>query len=119
MTTLKAARERAGMTQRDLADVLGVSVSYLSMMESGDRPLPTDLAYKAARRLSVGAGRLLEDQEPVRTAFKAKARSDVQDVVLELAKLSRDELVSLKRHAPSGAVLGVLSALIELKEEES
>lgn len=63
---LRRAREAAGVSQRDLADFLGVSAPYLSDVERDRRaPLRQDLADKAAARL--GITRLSE--------VKARARS--------------------------------------------
>lgn len=38
-TQLKAARLRLGMTQAGVADALGVTSTFISMMERGDRPI--------------------------------------------------------------------------------
>lgn len=46
---LKTYRKENGLTQQEAARKLGVSQTYLSLLESGKRPLPERLARKAAR----------------------------------------------------------------------
>jgi transcriptional regulator with XRE-family HTH domain len=45
---LKAARSRAGLTQKQAAAALGVSQPYLSQLEKGQRPVTAALARSAA-----------------------------------------------------------------------
>jgi transcriptional regulator with XRE-family HTH domain len=44
---LKAGRLKAGLTQKQAAEVLGVSQSYLSQLEMGQRPVTPELARAA------------------------------------------------------------------------
>ncbi len=46
---LREARKRLGWSQQKAAAEVGVSQSYLSMLETGDRPLSADLARKMVR----------------------------------------------------------------------
>lgn len=48
-THLLAARERSGLTQETAAHMLGVSQSYLSLLEKGKRRVTAKLAHKAAQ----------------------------------------------------------------------
>ncbi|MBI4282896.1 MAG: helix-turn-helix domain-containing protein, partial [Chloroflexi bacterium] len=41
-TRLKELREQAGLSQRELADKVGVNFSYLSKIESGATPPPSE-----------------------------------------------------------------------------
>ena len=50
-TRLKAARIAAGLTQRELAERIGVQQSHLSHVESGGRGLSSDTLRLAARVL--------------------------------------------------------------------
>jgi transcriptional regulator with XRE-family HTH domain len=43
---LKAARRKLGLAQRDVADRLGVTQAYVSMLETGERHVPASLAPK-------------------------------------------------------------------------
>ena len=50
--TLAALRTEAGMSQRQLAKVLGVPFSHLSRVESGERALTDNLYREAARAVA-------------------------------------------------------------------
>lgn len=43
---IKVAREREGMSQTDVAEKMGVSQSYLSRLESGERMLDFAFAFE-------------------------------------------------------------------------
>lgn len=45
--TLKETRERAGKTQAEMAEMLGISRNYLALIEVGKRPEPPDLLERA------------------------------------------------------------------------
>jgi transcriptional regulator with XRE-family HTH domain len=45
----RLARKHAGLSQQKAAAALGVSQSYLSMLEGGERPLPLELARSMVR----------------------------------------------------------------------
>ena len=82
---LRDARQRMGWTQEETAEKLGVTQAYLSMLESGRRAMPYELARLAAAeqeccsffdftvRLASG-----------RTALEVRAPADAQDVVASL-----------------------------------
>lgn len=53
--TLRAARRARGWTQGDLARRLGVSQTYVSLFESGARPVPPGVAKKLVAALSLPA----------------------------------------------------------------
>jgi transcriptional regulator with XRE-family HTH domain len=62
-----AWRERAGMTQAQLAEKIGTNGSQVSLLESGDRQLSPKWLRRIAAALSVPLGYLLEyhpDQVP-------------------------------------------------------
>jgi predicted transcriptional regulator/DNA-binding XRE family transcriptional regulator len=46
---VRALRRRAGITQAALAEQLGVSASYLNLIENDRRPLTTDLLFRLAK----------------------------------------------------------------------
>jgi transcriptional regulator with XRE-family HTH domain len=50
---LRASRERAGWTQAELAVRLGVTQAYVSLLESGGRPVPPRLARRLATLLAL------------------------------------------------------------------
>lgn len=56
---LRTARERKGMTQKEVADAIGVAKSTYSLYESGNRGLNVMLIKKLANVLKVSADELL------------------------------------------------------------
>lgn len=50
-TTLKRLREAAQLAQARVADAMGVSASYLSLIESGQRPISTPEFLRAQAAL--------------------------------------------------------------------
>ena len=58
---LRAAREKAGITQVALAGACGLTGSYISLLESGKKPAPSDrVVRKIAKALSLGEVEALE-----------------------------------------------------------
>src|SRR5262245_41955742 len=65
MSWLQAARRRKGWTQQQLAQRLGMSQPYLSLLEQGHRPLTKGLLQKAQRYLDVPVTELpVDDPQP-------------------------------------------------------
>ena len=58
---VKARRRERGITQEVLADVLGLSVSYVSLIERGGRNPPFTTVVDIARALGVTLRELLDD----------------------------------------------------------
>jgi len=54
-STLKKARREAGLTQEQLAEALGCSQPYLSLLEHGRRPVPRAMKAKLVRLLELPA----------------------------------------------------------------
>lgn len=127
---LRALRDATGMNQRAMAVRLGLSVSYLSQLETGERPLtPAVLAALArhyphalaaiegeapARRLAALDAALadpaLPPSEPGAAARLAEERPDIADrlIALHRAKRAAEERLALAEEsltAGSGARL--------------
>lgn len=79
---LKAARKRAEWTQGHLAERLGVTQAYLSLMESGRRRVPPKLALRLARLLNLPPTGL-----SVTTSFAPTDRPTNEWVEKQLARL--------------------------------
>ena len=114
---LRDLRRTAGLNQRAMAARLGLSVSYLSQLEGGERPLtaavsatlarhfPAALAgiegEAPARRLSALAAALADPAvaplEPESVARLAEERPDLADriVALHAAKRAAEERAAL------------------------
>ena len=53
--TIRELRSRRGLTQRQLADKMGVTVTCISMVETGQRSISEETLKKAAEALDVPA----------------------------------------------------------------
>lgn len=58
---IKAAREHAGFTQEELAAILGMSPTHISVLERGIKPPKLDTLVNIANALNVSADNLLQD----------------------------------------------------------
>lgn len=56
---IEAAREQAGLTQEDLADRLGMSTTYISVIKRGVKPPKLDTFVRIANVLNVSVDNLL------------------------------------------------------------
>lgn len=57
---IRAARQRRGMSQRDLARALGMAQSTLSRIERGERRVSVDRLIEIARALGVRPADMLD-----------------------------------------------------------
>lgn len=64
---LRAARERKGMTQKDIADSIGVAKSTYSLYESGNREPNVQTIKRIADILNVSADELLGIEDDPQT----------------------------------------------------
>ncbi len=62
---VRAARLRAGRSQKELAAAAGISASYLNLLEHGRRALPATLLPRLAEALGVPLAELLPTPDPV------------------------------------------------------
>lgn len=94
---IKAARERVGMTQEDLAAAVDYSVDHVSVVERGVKPPKLEKLVAIANVLNVGTDELLQDSLNAVTMLRATELSE-----------------RLKTLSPDGQrkVMNVLDALI-------
>ena len=94
---IKAARERVGMTQEDLAAAVDYSVDHVSVVERGVKPPKLEKLVAIANVLNVGTDELLQDSLNSATMLRATELSE-----------------RLKTLSPDGQrkVMNVLDALI-------
>lgn len=70
---LRILRERAGLNQKELAETVGYTASYISMLESRKKPPPSDeVVKKLAQALGVKEIQLLEPAHLERTPYDIK-----------------------------------------------
>ena len=58
---LRAYREKNGLSQQELADLLGVSRGLVSLIETGDRPITPENAKEWESKISVPREKLCPD----------------------------------------------------------
>ena len=94
---IKAARERVGMTQEDLAAAVDYSVDHVSVVERGVKPPKLEKLVAIANVLNAGTDELLQDSLNATTMLRATELSE-----------------RLKTLSPDGQrkVMNVLDALI-------
>lgn len=77
---LRQERKDKGMTLAEMADALGVSSPYLSQMETGAKPIATNLIEKAIRFLDLNAS----DADALRRAAARSTPKHVDAVTIRL-----------------------------------
>jgi len=97
---VRALRIRAGLTQAVLAERLGVSPSYLNLIEHDRRPLPTELLVRLAQVLDVDLRAFAGDED-------ARLVGDLSEVfgdpLFEEHPLTRRQLAEFVGAAPDVA----------------
>ena len=73
---IKAARERVGMTQEDLAAAVDYSVDHVTVVERGVKPPKLEKLVAIANVLNVGTDELLQDSLNAATMLRATELSE-------------------------------------------
>lgn len=97
---VRRVRRRAGLTQAAMAEALGVSPSYLNLVERNQRPISATLLVRLAERFDFDA-RALAAAEPGGGA--AALRRRLGDPMFADLELDRDEVEEWLAAAPGGA----------------
>jgi transcriptional regulator with XRE-family HTH domain len=66
VTLIKEAREKKGWTQKQLADAVGVTSSFITKLEAGQTLPSTDLGMALTRALELSLDEVLEELENAR-----------------------------------------------------
>lgn len=74
--TVRALRERHGMKQAEMAQALGISVSYLSQIENDDRPLTAPILATLTRRFGMERDEIGGESSDARAEALLQAASD-------------------------------------------
>lgn len=84
----KRLREERGVGQEDMAEILGCSVSLVSMLESGSRVWKTRWIYAYSTHFNIDASTLLagpKSKADKATADMIKALEDAQNLIKSLS----------------------------------
>lgn len=93
---IKAARERAGLSQQQVVDRIGGDVSRLSRLESGERGLDSVLLFDLADALDVSVDSLLSSGRL--TAFaRGERQPDEDDAHVRWGKRMIEEMQAAER----------------------
>lgn len=84
---VRAARERLGITQEDLAARVGMSPSHMSIVERGVKVPRMDTVVKLANELDVSADFLLQD------SITQSRNNQLLSSIMELPEKERDRLL--------------------------
>ena len=87
---IREIRTQQGLTQRELGEKAGISISYLSEVESGKKPLNSRRIEKVARALGVSPTDLIDD---------SSVDPDILDHIRRLQRLSDADREAIIHHA--------------------
>jgi predicted transcriptional regulator/DNA-binding XRE family transcriptional regulator len=106
---VRALRRRENLTQVQLAGQLGISASYLNLIEANRRPLPANLLIKLAQLFGLDVGAFATDDDGRMVADLTEAFADP---VLEEYDLTSVDVRELAAASPEAAraVLGLYRA---------
>ena len=103
---VRKLRNELGLSQSAMAGELGISVSYLNLVERNQRPLTAQLLIKLSESYAIELRGFGEDEE-IQTV---RALDDMlADPMFESFKISRNEVRALTEQAP--AMVSVLQHL--------
>ena len=90
---VRAARERLGITQEDLAARVGMSPSHMSIVERGVKVPRMDTVVILANELDVSADYLLQD------SINQSRNNQLLTSIMELPERERDRLLNKANNA--------------------
>jgi predicted transcriptional regulator/transcriptional regulator with XRE-family HTH domain len=111
---VRALRRREGLSQAELASRLGISASYLNLIENHKRPLPAPLLVKLAQQLSVDLGQFASDEDAQLVSDLMEAFADP---MFEDPALTQAEVRDMAAASPAAAraVIALYRAYREAK----
>ena len=89
---LKMMREKAGLRQGQIADFLGVTQTFISKVETGERNLTVDQLESLVNLYGYSLAAFMDmeqDAHPIRFAFRAQdvSRNDLR-IIAEIGKIA-------------------------------
>jgi predicted transcriptional regulator/transcriptional regulator with XRE-family HTH domain len=112
---VRALRRRESLTQVQLAGQLGISASYLNLIEANRRPLPANLLIKLAQLFGVDVGTFATDEDGRLVADLTEAFADPVLDKYDLTSVDVRELAAASPEA-ARAVLGLYRAYQAARE---
>lgn len=97
---VRALRRRESLSQAQMADRLGVSPSYLNLIENNHRPLPAGLLIKLAQQFAIELGSFATDEDSRLVAHLVEAFADP---LFEEHALLQNELREVATASPATA----------------
>lgn len=85
---IRAAREKKGITQEELADRINISPSHISVIERGVKTARIDTVVRIANELDVSADYLLQD------LVKRSRESQLLSSIMDLPETDRSRLLN-------------------------
>lgn len=95
---VKRLRKEQGIKQTELADSLGISYQYMSMIETGKRQLSLSLLVDLANRLGATTDELLYGSLD---SLNKKYDQDMQDILEDCTPEERDFILAMTKAAKS------------------
>ena len=93
---VKRLRKEQGIRQTELADSLGISYQYMSMIETGKRQLSLSLLVDLANRLGATTDELLYGSLD---SLNKKYDQDMQDIMEDCTPEERDFILAMTKSA--------------------
>ncbi|MBQ8241031.1 MAG: helix-turn-helix transcriptional regulator [Bacteroides sp.] len=87
---IKAAREKKGLTQEALSEILNLSPMHMSVIERGFKPTKLDTFVRIANALDVSADELLQDVVEHSTE---SISGELYEMIQELPKHEQQKLL--------------------------
>src|SRR6478609_3783411 len=136
---LRRIRQEQGLTQTAMAEQLGVSISYLNLLERNQRPLTANVLLRLAATFDADLRALMETEKGVSEealteifadpalAGIAVSRGEIQDLIATAPNAARaiEQLYGLHRvqlrraetgHAPSLSEAGIEVAVEQVRD---
>lgn len=93
---VKKLRKEQGIKQTELADALGISYQYMSMIETGKRQLSLSLLVDLANKLGATTDELLYGSLD---SLNKKYDQDMQDIMEDCTPEERDFILAMTKSA--------------------
>lgn len=97
---IRALRRRSGIGQASLARTLGISASYLNLMENGRRPIPAPMLFSLAAALQVDVNAFSVDEG---TSLHQELLAALGEPIFDEVEVKAVDVADLVQHHPAMA----------------